>query len=125
MIDKMMAGIRKEEIKPTSLKSLADLVDMDYPFIVDPMPNLYFTRDPFSTIGNGVALNKMRTITRCRETIFSKYIFKYHKDYNVEILDISIHERSIMNVVVSGKMSDLILLNKKCEEETYGDIDID
>ena len=109
MIDKMMAGIRKEEIKPTSLKSLADLVDMDYPFIVDPMPNLYFTRDPFSTIGNGVALNKMRTITRCRETIFSKYIFKYHKDY--KHLDIPFwYDRDLSNAIEGG---DCLVLSDK------------
>ena len=78
MIDKMMAGIRREEVKPTGLRSLAAMVELDYPFIVDPMPNLYFTRDPFATIGTGISLNKMRTVTRSRETIFSKYIFKYH-----------------------------------------------
>ena len=86
MVDKMMAGIRREEIKSGSAKSLSDLVENEYPFVVDPLPNLYFTRDPFSSVGNGIALNKMRTITRCRETIFSKYIFKYHQDYkNLEI----------------------------------------
>jgi arginine deiminase len=42
------------------------------------MPNLYFTRDPYAVIGNGVSLNKMRTLTRRRETIFAKYIFKHH-----------------------------------------------
>lgn len=81
MVDKMMAGIRREEIRSVATKSLAEMVESDYPFIVDPLPNLYFTRDPFSSMGNGIALNKMRTVTRCRETIFSKYIFKYHKNY--------------------------------------------
>jgi arginine deiminase len=49
-----------------------------YPLILDPMPNLYFTRDPFATIGNGVSLNHMATVTRNRETIFAYYIFKHH-----------------------------------------------
>ena len=42
------------------------------------MPNLYFTRDPFATIGHGITLNHMRTDTRNRETIFAKYIFRHH-----------------------------------------------
>lgn len=73
MIDKVMAGIRKKEIE---IKENYD----EYPFIMDPMPNLYFTRDPFACIGNGISLNSMKTKTRRRETIFAKYIFKYHPE---------------------------------------------
>ncbi|MBM7561875.1 arginine deiminase [Fusibacter tunisiensis] len=78
MVDKMMAGIRREELDLQVGGSLVDRIEMTYPFVVDPMPNLYFTRDPFSTIGNGIALNQMRTVTRRRETLFSDYIFKNH-----------------------------------------------
>ncbi|MCT4612307.1 MAG: arginine deiminase [Clostridia bacterium] len=78
LVDKMMAGIRKTEIAGYESKSLAELANDDYPFVLDPMPNLYFTRDPFATIGNGITLNHMRTVTRRRETIFAKYIFNYH-----------------------------------------------
>jgi arginine deiminase len=45
------------------------------------MPNLVFTRDPFASIGNGISLNRMYAVTRCRETIYADYIFKYHPDY--------------------------------------------
>jgi arginine deiminase len=79
MVDKMIAGVRKEEIEIVNKNSLADFVKSDYLFISDPMPNLYFTRDPFATIGTGISLNHMRTVTRNRETIFADYIFKYHK----------------------------------------------
>ena len=87
-IDIMMAGIRKEEIKDYEKTSLNDMVNDDYPFICDPMPNLYFTRDPFATIGHGITLNHMGTETRNRETIFAKYIFEYHprfKDADIPI----------------------------------------
>ena len=86
LVDKMMAGIRREEFKVGLSHSLADMIESDYPFVVDPMPNLYFTRDPFATVGTGISLNKMRTVTRRRETIFAKYIFKYHPMFkDVEI----------------------------------------
>ncbi|MFD3158613.1 arginine deiminase [Haloimpatiens sp. FM7330] len=74
MIDKIMSGVRKKEI---GFKEGFD----EYPFIMDPMPNLYFTRDPFASIGSGITLNSMRTKTRKRETIFGKYIFKYHSEF--------------------------------------------
>lgn len=81
LINTMMAGVRKREVPKIANCSLNDMVDSEYPFILDPMPNLYFTRDPFATIGRGVSLNHMRTDVRNRETIFSEYIFKYHPDY--------------------------------------------
>ena len=45
------------------------------------MPNLYFTRDPFAMIGNGVSINRMYSVTRNRETIYGDYIFRYHPDF--------------------------------------------
>lgn len=84
MIAKMMAGIRKTEIQQIEGKSLGDFLrnlNNDYPFVLDPMPNLYFTRDPFASIGNGVSIHKMFTETRHRETLFAKFIFQYHPLY--------------------------------------------
>lgn len=74
MIDKIMAGIRKKEV---GIKENFE----EYPFLMDPMPNLYFTRDPFACVGRGITLNSMRTVTRKRETIFGKYIFKHHPEF--------------------------------------------
>jgi len=74
MVDKVMAGVRRKEV------NLKEDIDQ-YPFIMDPMPNLYFTRDPFACIGSGISLNHMRTVTRRRETIFGKYIFNHHPEY--------------------------------------------
>ena len=84
LIKKMISGIRKTEIKDFTRRGLVDYLDIDYPFVIDPLPNLYFTRDPFAAIGNGISLHKMRTPTRSRETLFTKYIFKYHPDYAQE-----------------------------------------
>jgi arginine deiminase len=84
LINKMMAGIRREELSDFNRTSLYDQVNNTYPFICDPMPNLYFTRDPFATVGNGITLNHMRTQTRNRETIFAQYIFKNHLRFKNE-----------------------------------------
>ena len=83
MVSAMMAGIRKSQLRTGSAK-LGDYLSAagdDYPFAVDPMPNLYFTRDPFATIGTGVSLHKMHTVTRNRETLFGKFIFEHHPEY--------------------------------------------
>jgi len=84
LVDLMMAGIRKSDIRGFETGKLGDYLSFsndDYPFLVDPMPNLYFTRDPFATIGTGVSLHKMHTVTRNRETLFGKFIFEHHPIY--------------------------------------------
>ena len=84
LVLKTMEGINIKEIvleKAKRGKSLVDMIEPDSQFIVDPMPNLYFTRDNFASIGNGISLNKMYSVTRSRETIYAEYIFNYHPDY--------------------------------------------
>lgn len=84
LVDTMMAGVRKSDIRGFETGKLSDYLSFrsdDYPFLIDPMPNLYFTRDPFATIGTGVSLHRMHTVTRNRETLFGKFIFKYHPQY--------------------------------------------
>lgn len=80
MVEKTMGGIKKLEIPNFTKRTLSDHI-RDYPFVTDPMPNLYFTRDPFSVLGSGVVLSKMFSLTRSRETIYGEYIFKYHPIY--------------------------------------------
>lgn len=80
MVLKTMEGFKKSEIEQSG-NSLSDKYETDYPFIVDPMPNLYFTRDPFATMANGVTLNHMYSETRNRETLYGKYIFDHHPEY--------------------------------------------
>ena len=85
---KTMEGIQISELdrdKRVMEKSLVDLVTEETSFIADPMPNLYFTRDPFASIGNGVSLNKMYSVTRCRETIYAEYIFNYHPKFKGQV----------------------------------------
>ena len=104
LVLKTVAGIKKSELPNYQIKSLADHVD-DYPFVTDPMPNLYFTRDPFASIGEGVSLNKMYSVTRSRETIFGEYIFKYHPNYKKTPLYYSRYE----DVNIEG--GDIMVLN--------------
>jgi len=84
LILKTMEGIYLNELprEPRHIdNSLVDLVRGDSRIVVKPMPNLYFTRDPFESMGTGVGINRMYSVTRCRETIYADYIFRYHPDF--------------------------------------------
>ena len=88
LVLKTMEGIQIYEINRDQRKdekSLVDLVTEETDFLAAPMPNLYFTRDNFASIGRGISLNKMYSATRNRETIYAEYIFKYHPDYKDKV----------------------------------------
>lgn len=82
LVEKTMEGITLKEMGDAARAySLQDLVAPPDDLVVHPMPNLYFTRDPFASVGTGVFLHKMYSVTRCRETLYADYIFKYHPDF--------------------------------------------
>ena len=81
MVEEIIAGIKREELGDVKTDSLSDLAHNEYPFIMDPMPNLYFTRDPGACIGNGINIHHMHTPARRRESLLLKYIFDYDKDF--------------------------------------------
>ena len=87
LVDRCVAGVRADELDltPSSAASLADLMLTDgnagSPLVIDPIPNVYFTRDTFSVIGSGVSLNSMLTPTRRREGLLGEFVFRYHPEY--------------------------------------------
>lgn len=84
LILKTMEGFRKKDIASSS-SSLSDMTGDENDILIKPMPNLYFTRDPFACVGNGVSINRMYSTTRNRETIYGDYVFKHHKDYKGQV----------------------------------------
>lgn len=81
LVLKLMSGVRVGELEVKMNRPLVNLVKTDSQFIMDPIPNLYFTRDPLACIGNGVSLNCMYSRTRRRETLFGKYVLENHPDF--------------------------------------------
>lgn len=84
LVLKTMEGIQVSEIydeKSDYEKTLVDLIQTPDKFLAEPMPNLYFTRDNFASVGDGIDLHRMYSVTRNRETIYAEYIFKYHPEY--------------------------------------------
>ena len=106
MVLKTIAGIKKTELPNYHKRTLRDMID-EHQFATDPMPNLYFQRDPFASIGNGIALNNMFSTTRSRETIFGEYIFKYHPVYKNTPL---FYRRDMVKNIEGG---DVMVLNKE------------
>lgn len=138
MVRIMMAGITTEELG-ISEKELGRFL------VVDPMPNLYFTRDPFASVGNGITLHNMKYVTRKRETLFSEFVFSNHPDYKsvphyfdrhdegqIEGGDVFIYGQKTLVIGVSERTNKTAIANvikhirenKECQFETIYAINV-
>jgi len=84
MVEKVIAGVKKTDIGTIVTKSLADYITSGYPYYTDPLPNLYFTRDPGACVGNGISVLHMSTRARRRESLLLQYMVKHNEDFAPE-----------------------------------------
>ncbi|MDD4528424.1 MAG: arginine deiminase family protein [Bacteroidales bacterium] len=67
-----------EDLLSLDAKELAKILIEGKPNILDPLYNLFFTRDASSTIYNQVLIHSMQFEVRSRESIIMDYIFKHY-----------------------------------------------
>jgi arginine deiminase len=79
--DVLMAGLRVDELnharpvsEPGLVTALAEVDD----FVVDPLPNLLFTRDSSAWIGDHVAVTSLAMPARERETSLTRLVYTHH-----------------------------------------------
>lgn len=83
LVRAMIAGIKKTEVTPKFEKNLESYVAQhdDYPFYIDPIPNLLFQRDTMASALNGMNIHNMWAVTRQREQIFYRFLNEYHPEW--------------------------------------------
>ena len=77
LFDAVAKGITRADLSGVADKPIQYYIKEDYPFLTDPLPNLYFTRDISFCLGTGMAISAMSMPARMRETLFVRYIHKY------------------------------------------------
>ena len=78
LADVLMAGMTFEELPAAEGASLVRKMHHPHDFVVDPLPNLLFTRDSSVWIGNRVAIASLAMPARGRETALLDLIYAYH-----------------------------------------------
>ena len=76
MVRAVISGVRRHDLPDFRSAHFADFISASSPFLLDPMPNLYFTRDPGACVGSGVSIHHMHTQARRRESLLLEYIFR-------------------------------------------------
>ncbi|MBE3556969.1 MAG: arginine deiminase [Firmicutes bacterium] len=75
----LMAGVLRSDAPDlTSQQHLRGWVPERYPFLLLPLPNLYFTRDPAMVIGSTVITGTMRMLARRPEPLFLQTVLGFH-----------------------------------------------
>ncbi len=120
VVEISVAGLNKKDVPITTRKfGLVDYINEDNPMFINPLPNLYFTRDPAATIGRGLSINSMHTNARRREPMIIKYIYDFHPLINKELSPLW-YNPTYTNSIEGG---DELVLNKNviaigCSERT-------
>lgn len=105
LVHMLIAGMRCEDYQFNDLK--IDLFDRKKTLFYDPMPNFYYMRDPFSTIGCGVSINCMWTETRQRESLLLHYVAKHHPIFR------EVHQYYSRNENATIEGGDILVLSKE------------
>lgn len=115
-----ISGLNKKDV-PSSDRdlSLVDYVYADYPLYINPLPNLYFMRDPAAVMGNGLSINSMHTSARAREPILIKYLYEHSPLFKKESTPLWYD----YNIPYSMEGGDMLVLSKEivaigCSERT-------
>lgn len=72
LVAKLYAGVRVDEFD-NGLNQPAQRL-----FLLHPLPNAYFTRDPQSVIGNGLTINRMTYPVRQVESLLTELVMTHH-----------------------------------------------
>ena len=76
----MMAGLRNDEVQGTG-SLVAALYRADH-FLIDPLPNLLFTRDSSVWIADRVTITSLAMPARRRETQLTELIYAFHPRFS-------------------------------------------
>lgn len=76
----MIGGLKVREIR-NRIKSNVLEKEAGHQFLIRPLPNLYFMRDPAAIIQDGIICSRMKNRSRHREAAILRNIFENHPDF--------------------------------------------
>lgn len=87
LVKQLIAGLRRED-HPELGEKISPHAAIGDSFLLNPLPNLFFTRDFMTVMGDTVSLNLMQSPARAPETVLARWFFRHHPDFK----DVVIHD---------------------------------
>ncbi len=108
----LVGGVTKREIleRIEEPKSVAFRALGDDAFLLPPLPNHMFTRDPSAWIYGGVSINSMRKKARVRETLHYEAIYRWHPMFATA--DFDVWSEGTVNGVATTEGGDLLVIGR-------------
>ena len=79
----LFTGLTYAEYADATGQRFVDAADSDpHTFVLDPIPNAYFSRDPAVVVRDGVISSKMFFRERVRETLLVRAVLENHPDFS-------------------------------------------
>jgi arginine deiminase len=94
---------------PMKKNTLTSFLNNDS-FKLEPLYNLFFTRDASSSVNGNVIIHKMATPVRKRESIIMDSIFRYHPNLSANIINID--ENNDSKTKISTEGGDFLIARK-------------
>jgi arginine deiminase len=91
----LMSGMTFEELPAAEGPSLVRRMHHPHDFVVDPLPNLLFTRDSSVWIGDRVAVSSLAMPARRRETAVLDLVYAYHPRFRGSVRAYGAHSAPI------------------------------
>lgn len=76
--DILFRGLTLKELDERGMERMGPFDPREDPFLLEPIPNAYFSRDPAATIGDHIISCKTHFPARVRETLLVREIFRSH-----------------------------------------------
>ena len=108
----LFAGLTDEEYYEITSRRL-HISPEQRSFLIAPIPNAYFSRDPAVTIGRSVISCKMHHIERIRETILTRAVLEYHPEFAGHEIAYGGSESPTEDRPFTIEGGDVIVLNKE------------
>lgn len=80
LVEMMYAGLTAGEYHAATGQRIASGADDDH-YLLPPIPNAYFTRDPAVVVRDTVISSKMHYPARVRESLLTRAVIEHHPDY--------------------------------------------
>lgn len=110
LFDAVAMGVTRDDLNGIYNKPIQLYIKDEYPFLIDPLPNIYFTRDISFCIGTGMAISAMSMPARMKETLFVRYIHRYSKYFGNGQVDL-LYDYNCGCGIEGG---DVLSLSNKC-----------
>lgn len=110
LVNTLIAGLPKKALhRDLNSPSLSDLTKRSYPFYLDPLPSMYFTRDHGAVVGDRLLVGMMANFARRRETLFLQYLQAFHPLFTLQPVPVWFEEE--LPTGIEG--GDVIILNQE------------